>query len=148
MNKEIKKAYIAGLLDGEGYFGIRKHKGNNGNNPRYQEEVKISMVEEEPIKMIKGMFGGNISMQKGTHRPLFRYESSDKIASQVCHTLLKYLVVKNKNAKILLKMRKHKENTTLKNMGKKAKPDIIRFREECYTQCKKNNSPHLYEKTN
>lgn len=148
MNKEIKKAYLAGILDGEGYFGIRKHRKNGNTNPRYQEEIKVSMVERQPIEMLKEIFGGNISMQKGTHRPLFRYEANDKIAFRVCKALFEYLIIKKKNAKILLTMRKHKEETTLKNMGKRAKPSDIKFRENCYIQCKKNNSPHLYEKTN
>jgi len=145
MSKENKLAYVAGLLDGEGYFGIRKHKASNGSNPRYQELISIAMVEQEPIMLIKNLFGGNISIQKGTHRQLYRYEACDKITEKICNSLKKYLIVKKLNAILLLQMRKHKNQTTLKNFGKKCTTSNLEFREEHYINCKKNNSPHLYE---
>lgn len=146
MKNELQLAYLAGILDGEGYFGIRKHKGDGKVNPRYQEEVKVSMVEVAPIRMLRDLFGGNVSKQKGTNRPLHRYEASDKVAGVLCATLLPYLIVKRRNARIILSMRRHKEKTTLKNMGKRGSAKNVSFRENCYVRCKQNNSPkHLYE---
>ncbi|MEA2036170.1 MAG: LAGLIDADG family homing endonuclease [Nanoarchaeota archaeon] len=147
MKKEHNFIYLAGLLDGEGYFGIRKHKPGKGGqvNPRYQEEIKIAMVEEKPIRLLKKIFGGSLYTAKGTNRSLFIYQAADKIACSICKSLLPYLLIKNKNAKILLKMRLHKEKTIAKNKGGKfkqlTKAQLV-IREKFYVQCKNNNSPH------
>ena len=148
MNIKEKFIYVAGLLDGEGYFGVRKHKPGKGGqvNPRYQEEIKISMVEEKPIYLLKQLFGGSVYSAKGTNRRLFVYQAADKIACSICRAALPYLLIKNKNAKILLKIRKYKERTMLKNKGGKFKPldkKQLIIREELYKQCKRNNSPHV-----
>lgn len=61
MNNE-ELAYTAGLVDGEGYLGIRIN-----TNPRckrgfhYSAVVKISMTHEGTIRLMREWFGGHIS---------------------------------------------------------------------------------------
>jgi hypothetical protein len=52
MNLEAKIVYLAGLIDGEGYIGIRR------SNRTCQPSVKIDMTHEGVIRWIIKNFGG------------------------------------------------------------------------------------------
>ena len=51
MDNIYRLAYIAGLMDGEAYIGIKKskpYKSLTGRvNPSYHERIQIRMVDEE-----------------------------------------------------------------------------------------------------
>lgn len=105
-------AYIAGLVDGEAYIGIKKSnsKSNGYISPRYAARLQIRMVDEQAIKFIANIFGGSYYKEKPSAkkgRPLFCYQASDKIAQGILEILLPYLKVKEESAKTILALRKH-----------------------------------------
>lgn len=59
--KETDIAYIAGLVDGEAYIGIKKTNSNSHNDrttPGYCARIQIRMVDEPAIKFISETLGG------------------------------------------------------------------------------------------
>ena len=146
MNKRELHAYLAGIVDGEGYVGIKKTNNRNDCvNPQYHERIQIRMVEEGVIKFFSDLFGGNYYKEKphcNKGRMLFCYQASDLIAYRICKTLLPFLIIKNKNAKLIMKLRESKKNITKKERGttnRKMAQSVIDYREGLYLQCKRNN---------
>jgi len=111
--KKIDLAYIAGLIDGEAYIGIKKSKPMNGNlNDSYHERIQIRMVDEEAIAFIATNLGGNYYKEKphaDNGRSLYCYQASDKKAAAILELVLPYLRVKRRVAKRVLDLRKKKD---------------------------------------
>lgn len=113
--KETDKAYIAGLLDGEAYIGIKRNTTlRNGRiNPGYQERIQVRMVDEQVIKFLAEILGGSYHKQKPSAvngRPLYCFHASDKMAVNILRTILPYLRVKRTVAEAVLKLRDLKDN--------------------------------------
>jgi hypothetical protein len=146
MNKKEKIIYCAGIVDGEGYVGIKKSKyARHCPSPTYHERIQIRMVEEGAISFFKELFGGNYYKEKphtGKGRMLYCYQASDLIAYRICKTLLPFLIIKKKNAELIIQLRKSKDTITKKERGGvnrfMAKP-VVDYRESLYLQCKRNN---------
>lgn len=108
-------AYIAGLIDGEGYIGIKRsiNRANHCINYSYQERIQIRMVDEQAIAFIAYWLGGSYyreSRPEKNRRQLYCYQASDRIAHSIIKTLLPYLKVKRAVAEVVLGMRPLKEH--------------------------------------
>ena len=154
-------AYLAGLADGEAYIGIKKskpYKNLTGRvNPGYHERVQIRMVEERAIKLFAQTFGGWYYREKphsASGRPLYCYQASDLLASEICRKLLPYLLVKKPAAEAVLLLRANKETairiktstkcrsrwgTEMSGQRSMHSPETIEIRESLYLQCKSIN---------
>ena len=110
--KQVDIAYIAGLIDGEGYIGIKKDKGykcQERKTPGYHARIQIRMVDEPAIKFISESLGGWYYKEKPNcenGRPLFCYQASDKKAEGILKTIIPYLKVKKESAQTVLDIRK------------------------------------------
>lgn len=110
--KTVDIAYIAGIVDGEGYIGIKKtsaHKCQGRVNNGYHARIQIRMVDEPAIKFISETLGGwyykeKPSVTKG--RPLYCFQASDKSAESVLKTILPFLRVKKESAETVLNLRR------------------------------------------
>ena len=126
--KKTDIAYIAGIVDGEGYIGIKKDKGykcQERQTPGYHARIQIRMVDEQAIKFIAENLGGwyyKEKPQSDNGRMLYCYQSSDKSTESILKTLLPYLRVKKESAKTVLKLR------TLQSNGKKYRTRITGYR--------------------
>ncbi len=145
MRKNELIAYLAGLVDGEGYVGIKKQKPRPDTiNALYHERIQIRMVEEKAIKLFKQTFGGNYYREtdhsKYSKKPLYCYQATDRLAAKIIKILLPYLLIKNRQAKLILKLRESKENPESHKRGSPAKrpmnPKIVTYRESLYQQIK------------
>ncbi len=159
MTTNIELAYIAGLLDGEAYIGIKKvnTKYNGRVNPAYQERIQVRMVDENAIKFLADTLGGSYykespSVAKG--RSLYCYQASNKKATIILSELLPYLKVKHSVAETVLQLRKLKDapdtvvvSVRCKNRWGQVR-DVPRRRhsdahigrcETLYLECKKKN---------
>jgi len=152
-------AYIAGIVDGEGYIGIKKTaKLRNGRvNPCYQEKIQIRMVDEPAIKFLADTLGGNYYAEGHpvpNRRRLFCYQATDRVAVQIIETIFPYLRVKKSVAEIVLKLRDIRTNpikipvkiAMLNRWGKTTEFTRYRFSEEhiaicdsLWTECKNIN---------
>jgi hypothetical protein len=104
--ERLSRRYMAGLLDGEGYFGIMNNKYENGRK-HYTPTIKMASTFTEIIKEICMEFGGHIHIAKIDH-PIWK----DSLQWS-CRTFIQvekvldyvhpYLIIKKQQADILKK---------------------------------------------
>jgi len=129
--KNVDIAYIAGLIDGEGYIGIKKSKAykcQDRKTPGYHARIQIRMVDEQAIKFISETLGGWYYKEKPNctnGRPLYCYQASDKRAETILSIVIPFLRVKKESANTVLCLRK----LQLKRMKYKTK--ITGYRTAC-----------------
>ena len=151
MSDRKKIIYLTGIIDGEGYIGIKKSDYGKRvvgdcRNPTYHERIQVRMIHEGAINLLKEIFGGNYykeSPYNNGRKPLYCYQASDKLAATILKKTLPYLIVKKKQAETVLKLRKSKESKSARLRGSPAKrpmkPKIVEYREKLYQQIKKLN---------
>ena len=90
--------YLAGFLDADGAFGIRR---NNGTG--YQPVVRAGNCNMEPLIDLKTRFGGTISMPKKRPRcrQLYIWCVASRGARQAAKKLMPHLVIKRRQAEII-----------------------------------------------
>ena len=54
-----KRAYLAGIIDGEGHIGIYR-RNSLVDTPRYYPVIRVEMSDRLPLEMISNDFGGKI----------------------------------------------------------------------------------------
>ena len=141
-------SYLAGIIDGEGYVGIKKsHRLKTCPSPTYHERIQIRMVEEKAINLFKEVFGGNYYKEKPHStkgKLLYCYQASDLIASKIIKKILPYLLIKKKQAKNVLLLRKNKEQNKHKPRGSPRgnlmDKKILEYREGLYSEGKRLNA--------
>lgn len=110
--KKTDIAYIAGLIDGEGYIGIKKtpaYKCQDRQTNGYYARIQIRMVDEQAIKFIAENLGGWYYKEKPhtvKGRLLYCYQASNKAADKILTILLPFLKVKKSVAETVLSLRK------------------------------------------
>lgn len=128
MIDKLDLAYIAGLVDGEAYIGIKKSKAykcQGRRTPGYHARIQIRMVDERAIQFIAKTLGGWYYKEKPSSkngRPLFCYQASDQKAEDILRALYPYLRVKQHNAKAVLALR------TLQRDGWKYRTKVLGYR--------------------
>lgn len=136
------RAYLAGLLDGEGYVSILKsRKGNKAtwNNARdyvYVPVIKIAMTDKDIIQWLYNSFGGTFETRKayGNSRESYCWSSRKKHTADFIALLYPYLRVKKAQAKILMDYRK-----CAGKVGQKISDDTWAKRDAMYEQMRKLN---------
>ena len=65
----IHPAYLAGLIDGEGYIGITRHRNKTGQRQAFHlSQLKISNNCREILEELKAEFRGSISLNSNRPR--------------------------------------------------------------------------------
>ena len=108
MLKETTIAYLAGIIDGEGYIGIKKTAHKNRVTPGFHARIQVRMIHDGAIRMLQDTFGGSIYKEKphvDGGRPLACWQLSDAKAEYALRILLPYMVVKRENAENVLALR-------------------------------------------
>jgi len=164
--KDTDVAYLAGLVDGEGYIGIKKspaYKCQDRKTPGYHARIQVRMVDEPAIRFLADTLGGWYYKEKpnaSKGRPLFCYQASDKRAEAILRTLYPFLRVKRAVAKKVLSLRrlqKHCRRHQTKVVGTREFPNAYgtsrRIANRClsdqyvgwcdrlYGDCKRLNKP-------
>lgn len=107
---ELKNAYFAGLIDGEGTIAV--YKFSSGMT---RAIVKVDMTCEKTVRSLHDHFGGYIGVKKveeNTNRkPQWHWEVTHKKALEVCKLLRPFLVTKAENADHVISTRSKKRPT-------------------------------------
>lgn len=109
-------SYLAGAMDSDGSFGIKRSTYHmrvrkDANNPVFSERVMLKQVTPEIPRLLQETFGGTVRMEKArteNGKPLYSYECKDRQAAAACALLLPFLLVKRKQAETLLELRETK----------------------------------------
>ena len=111
--KKIDIAYLAGVMDSDGYFTIKKSTYNirrfkDSKNPQYSEKCGIKQVQPQAVKFIYENFGGYYRIEKPSSKngkPLNSISLTNRKAHIFIKTIYPYLRIKKSQAQILLKLR-------------------------------------------
>lgn len=129
--RELTLAYLAGLLDGEGFIGMFH------NRPGYYVvAMKCHMCDREGLDLLKQTFGGSISVGSNSHHPGLRPSWQWQLygRKQVMSTvkiLIPYLIIKKRLAQAVLEYCEQYRNL------RKYPMEELRRREDFYQQIKK-----------
>ena len=156
MTKKERIAYIAGIVDGEAYIGIKKSTWGMRNRsdihtPTYSERVQIRMHCRPILELIKQEFGGSLSTEKMIYQShngfqsrkiMSVYSATDKVAASLIAAVYPFLIEKTVQAKCILALRHNKNSKPSKMRGGKTQKrrlsqSILNEREQLYQSCKK-----------
>jgi len=116
----ISEAYVAGFLDGEGYFGLMKRSGTNAKyfsktqnkiviykRHGFYPAMKVSQVKDDAdiLYRLQDMYGGHIHTKNSydNHRGAVTLEIKGKKAlKEFLPEIIPYLIVKKTQAELLL----------------------------------------------
>lgn len=139
-------AYLAGLVDGEGYIGIKRAHSKDAISPIYHERIQVRMVTEGSIRFLSQTLGGSYYREKAraAHgRPLFCWQASDALAAKILGQLLPYLIIKSASARTVLNLRKSKLDPRARRRGSPARRTmngaVLAYRERLYLRCRALN---------
>ena len=145
---ELKIAYLAGVLDSDGWFTIHKNS-RQGLLSIYSPDIGINQVESEAIMLAQSLFGGTVGIidfskqeNRFSRKPMYSWKCSAGMQDIVLESLIPHLRIKRKRAEILLRLRKDI------NFHKKYKDpplNVVDFRESLYQQLKELSHPPVAE---
>ena len=139
MNKE-RIAYIAGIIDGEGCITItrRKIRRLKTDNWYYEPQVIISNTNKELLRFCAECYGGWITKLrkcKSNHSIAYQWKVTGNEMRSLLDAVNPYLIVKRKQANIVLLFPKYKTN------GQKARTNMEKQEQEnIWLAIKKLNS--------
>lgn len=154
MTKTQLHAYIAGILDGEAYIGIKKSTWGMRNRtdvhcPTYSERVQIRMNCRPILELIQQTFGGSLGTEPRVYQSIngFKgrkimsiYRASDKVAAALIKATRPYLIEKAIQADCVLALRRNKNTKDAKRRGSPAKrfmkQHVMDEREQLWLKCK------------
>ena len=148
-------AYIAGILDGEAYIGIKKSTWGMRNRkdiycPTYSERVQIRMNCRPILELIQKTFGGSLGTEPRVYQSVsgFKsskimsiYRASDKVAYNLIKATRPYLIEKSVQAGCIVALRKNKNSKAAKKRGgqiqkRLMKQPVLDERERLWQMCK------------
>jgi hypothetical protein len=122
-------AYLAGIVDGEGYVGIKKSRAYQCQGrvtPGYHARIQVRMVDEPTIAFLGETLGGWCFLERAQtqgRRTLYCYQASDLAAATALERLLPYLRVKRENAETVLALRE------LQSQGQQHRTKVTGYRD-------------------
>jgi len=139
------KAYIAGIMDGEGCFNMIK---NPKRNSIHSARIMVVNTEMSMLSFLKDRYGGFVIESKSKMQKRYRWMwvLSNSNIDKFLHDILPYLVVKKEQAKIMIKFRKSKLRTKYKRNG--ISKYVFKMREILYQRLKDIKKENLICKNN
>lgn len=104
-------AYLAGLMDADGYIGICKGRPQLGNTKNYGYTLTVNLTNTnyEVMEWVKERFGGNIYKRKmpknKNWKQSYNWIVSSKKAEEVLRLIEPYLVIKKAQAQLGIELR-------------------------------------------
>jgi len=98
-------AYLAGMIDADGYITITRsiRKGKN----YFAAQIGIAGTKRQPHDLAASMWGGKVSTyipKNPEHRPQHQWQRMGKSAVSVIESIYPYLLIKKENAELALEL--------------------------------------------
>ena len=146
MNKAIKGAYTAGLMDGEGSITIDKRV--RPDTTWYQVHIRVAMTKRESLEKMQQWWGGHLNTEPYKHAnnpggkwsDYYAWQLWTKQAVDFLTRIRPYLVLKRPNADIAIEFQKRIKRTG----GKRIDHEELIIREELYKKMKQLNMRGLH----
>lgn len=115
MKNDLRTAYFAGLIDGEGTVDVFSYKQGTKLRP----VIKVDMTCERTIRALHDYFGGYIGPKKThtAHKPQWRWEVTFANAVRVCQLISPHLITKSEGASRVLQCPMNKPGRPKKTIG-------------------------------
>lgn len=137
---ETQIAYLAGIMDGEGTFFIGDYSGNRKNGDKhFQVVIKITSTDKCLIDWVLNIFGGTYAFYKASkvskksRRDVHIWQATGDRLQHICELMIPYLIIKKKQAEILVEMRKtYKNQMNVKGIQcvQRIPSDVLAFRQK------------------
>ena len=107
---DTDRAWLAGIIDGEGHIAITKIKPphQRRRNPSYQVLVRVAMTHLLTMQRVQELMGGNLRTRKGRqaqHNDCYECNRADNNAIVVLQSILPYLITKRAQALLAIDFR-------------------------------------------
>jgi len=109
---ETERAYLAGILDGEGCLGIYKIR-----RKYYITKIQVTNTRLKLLKWLQDRFGGNIYTSKdprSNRKQVWNWTVAAKKAAIVAEAALPYLLLKRLQAEAIIKLQATRLNHELR----------------------------------
>jgi hypothetical protein len=110
-NGEALKAYVAGILDGEGSIGAKRRmptKANHLSSPKYSVAISLSMTDEAPVRLVAELLKSEativLRIRKEGYKPIFQFDVENEKALALIYWCLPYLVAKRGRAELAIQL--------------------------------------------
>jgi len=114
MEKE-QYAYLAGAIDCDGSLECQREIQKNGKTPRYSIRLSFTMATDQPIETIANWLGLKYKTYPSVDErrsPRRRLHIPKGIAVQLIEKCLPYLILKKRQAEILIEIEKIRASLT------------------------------------
>jgi hypothetical protein len=113
--RPIQLAWAAGFTDGEGYIGLTRCLDKKRGYYMYRVQFEVAQVHEAPIRLISSIFNdvGRVRHYTNHKRGYWTWRVFGQDAIEVIKTLTPYLIVKKKQAQLVMEF----EFTDRRNEG-------------------------------
>lgn len=152
MEDNLLHAYAAGLFDGEGCVYIGKTQRSGRRLPCYRMFCKISMTNDNAIKLLHEHWGGHYGVNKANvpknYKPLYNWTVPAKKAAKFLLDVLPYLRIKHEQARLALEFQAHMSSSGKYRIGMYSKelkgqeivpPEVISLRDSFHLRMKELN---------
>ncbi|CAN7416081.1 hypothetical protein [Paraburkholderia hospita] len=106
--KDTTLAYLAGMIDGDGYVSIVRSVRNGVEY--FAPQVGISGTLRAPHDLASSIWGGKVSChlpKNPNHRPQFQWSRQGSVALQIIEALYPYLLLKQEHALLAMELHEH-----------------------------------------
>lgn len=151
---EVKLAYIAGLVDGDGCILIKRRmpsKANHLISPKYSVCFSLAMTDLEPVQLAARHFNVEHLItpraRKAHYKTIYQLDVEHGRAADILKALIPYLVGKREQAEKAIRLatlrevsRQHRTKSVgLKSRGKGLSDEFVAECESLYQSLKKLN---------
>jgi hypothetical protein len=163
MKNELQKAWVAGFIDGEGCLTISKQIRKDRPSDAWRPMVTVANTNYESLNILKSIYGGTLRFNTEKRCNIKTgvkwsdswswYCPQSKVV-EFCTDLLPYLIIKKRNAEILIEFMNHLQTTKREKGGRKKdgtfkgssplSEDHLKFREDLRNQIQNLNSRKRY----
>ncbi len=117
---EVEKAYVAGYVDADGSLGLqrvnRKKHGEPSKSIEYRPYICITASRKDIMEKINDMLPRKLSLWTGRNCKKGEYSKryhtklmgSDRKVYDICEAILPYLILKKRQAELLIEVGKMK----------------------------------------
>jgi hypothetical protein len=111
----LQAAYMAGVMDSDGWFTIRRHACNKAykDSYTYSEFAGCGQTSPEAVELLHATFGGPVRIRTrkvpGDWKPMYYWVVSNAKAAEVARVLRPHLRVKAAHADLILALRASKD---------------------------------------
>ena len=103
-------AYLAGMIDGDGYISITR--STHSKYLYFGAQVGIAGTRREPHDLAASLWGGAVNKyipKNPKHRPQFQWCRTGRGAVEVVQAIYPYLLIKQEQAELVLELAEHLE---------------------------------------